>query len=483
MKRRFGAVLVLGLLVVATSLLAQAPDTVWTRTYGGPRGDAGRSVQQTSDSGYIVSGNTFSFGAGASDLYLLKTDVWGDTSWTLILGGEGHEHGASVRQTFDQGYIVAGYTQLPSGCHVYMVKASGNGDTTWTRTHGIGNIHSIQQTTDSGYIMVGASYDHLEDMLLMKTDVNGDVQWTKTYFGAGSDVGNWVEQTLDRGYIITGWTGSFGAGGYDVWLIKTDAGGDSIWSRTYGGTGYDYGFCVKQTADSGYIIAGFTTSFGAGGRDLYLIKTDPDGDTVWTRTYGQSYDDQGWGVEQTSDLGYVVVGHFGWFSPSRADLWLLKTSENGDTVWTRTYGGPGEDEIGYAVQQTVDQGYIVTGWTAAFGAGGADLWLLKLEPDVKIAEQESAEKVHLMRQIEPNPFTHRTRIQYRLPRSGNVNITVYNLLGEEVRPLVSGRQESGRHTIAWDGKDNFKARVPTGPYFLRFLAAGQSETRRLLLVR
>ena len=131
-------------------------------------------------------------------------------------------------------------------------------------------------------------------------------RWERNYGGTANDLGRSVHQTFDGGYIIAGWTYSFGAGGADVYLIKTDASGDTAWARTYGGPLFEDGYYVAQTADSGYIIVGSTTSYGAGSNDVYLIKTDASGDTVWTRTYGGSNVDQGNSVLQTSD-GYVIA--------------------------------------------------------------------------------------------------------------------------------------------------------------------------------
>jgi hypothetical protein len=169
---------------------------------------------------------------------------------------------------------------------------------------------SVTQTADNGYIIAGRTESFgagHADVYLVKTDANGDTVWTRTYGGTAYDLGHSVAQTADGGYIITGWTRSFGAGNYNVWLIKTDASGDTIWTRALGGTGYDYGHSVAQTANGGYVVAGHTNSFGVG-RDIWLIKTDPSGDTTWTHTYGGTDYDCGYSVAQTTDGGYVIVG-------------------------------------------------------------------------------------------------------------------------------------------------------------------------------
>jgi len=390
-KSLFLTVLLAALFVSAA--IADPGDTLWTRTYGGSADDQAYFVQQTSDGGYVITGETSSFGAVLYDVYLVKTDANGDTLWTRTYGGVLTEIARSVQQTSDGGYVIAGYTDSfgAGNLDFYLVKTDANGDTLWTRTYGGSAIdygYSVQQTMDGGYVFAGYTYSFGADcdFYLVKTDANGDTLWTRTYGGSAGDVGYSVRQTFDGGYILTGWTTS--SGDYDAYLIKTDANGDTLWTRTYGGSGTDFGWCVQQTTDGGYIFAGATTSFGAGAADFYLVKTDANGDTLWTRTYGGSAGDIGYSVQQTSDGGYVIAGYTDSFGAGSKDFYLVKTDGNGDTLWTRTYGGS-DWEYGHSVQQTSDGGYIVAGATYSFGAGGDDFWLLKIAgeapvPDVSI---------------------------------------------------------------------------------------------------
>jgi hypothetical protein len=189
---------------------------------------------------------------------------------------------------------------------------------------------SIVQTTDGGYIMCGKTNSFGSgyfDVYLIKTDINGIEQWTQTYGGASS-VGNSIEQTTDGGYIIVGKTTSFGNGSYDVYLIKTDGNGIEQWYKTYGGTSGEEGNSVKQTTDGGYIITGYTESFGNGMADVYLIKTDANGIEQWSQTFGGASSDGGQSVEQTADGGYIITGHKG------ADVYLIKTDVNGNATFT-----------------------------------------------------------------------------------------------------------------------------------------------------
>lgn len=319
-----------------------------------------------------MTGLTTSFGAGGDDVYLVKTNSSGDTLWTRTYGGSGLDYGYSVRQTADSGYIVAGRTwSFGAGDEdIYLVKTNSSGDTLWTRTYGgdaTDRCYSVQQMTDGGYILTGLTYSPSswwdDDMYLIKANSTGDPLWTRTYGWFGThEAGTSVQQTEDGGYIVAGWTDAFfDESDWDVYLIKTDSGGDIQWSHTYGGSGFDIAWSVQQTTDGGYVVAGYTESFGAGGGDVYLIKTDSTGDTLWTRTYGGNGNDCGFFAEQTTDGGYVVSARAG-------SSCLIKTDSTGDTLWSRTCGG----NEGYSVQQTKDGGYIIV-------AGGGDVLLTKLD--------------------------------------------------------------------------------------------------------
>jgi hypothetical protein len=182
-------------------------------------------------------------------------------------------------------------------------------------------------------------------------------------------------------------TSSFGAGGGDAWLVKVNQSGETLWTRTYGGVGSEYAFEAQETPDRGFILVGCTSSYGPNpGWNLYVVKTDSLGDTVWTRTYGRDLDDCAWSLELCDGGGYVVLGYTDYSNGTVGDMWLLRLDANGDTLWTRRFGGSG-CEIGYWISTAHDGGYVLTGWTSTNSSGSCDLFVVRTSPDVGMEER------------------------------------------------------------------------------------------------
>jgi hypothetical protein len=262
----------------------------WDKTFGGLDDDAGRSVQQTQDGGYIIVGETMSYRAFDYDVWLIKTDPSGNKEWDKIFGGTRFDFGHSVRQTSDGGYIIAGRTASygTGGLNVWLIKTDSGGNESWNKTFRRGSGYSVEQTSDGGYIIAGETYVvelGFSDVWLIKTDSSGNELWNETFGGSNDDAGSSVEQTSDGGYIVAAHTNSYGAGEGDVWLIKTDSSGNERWNETFGGSYRDGGNSVRQTSDGGYVIAGFTSPYGFALYDVWLIKVKEEeagGLPFWT---------------------------------------------------------------------------------------------------------------------------------------------------------------------------------------------------------
>jgi len=414
-------------------LFAQAPAIQWTKILGGDSSDAGNCVQQTGDGGYIIVGTTWSFGAGASDIWLIRTDSSGDTLWTQSFGNgvslpfTGRESGSSADTTSDGGYIIVGNWETRRGYfgNIVLIKTNSNGDSLWMRHFGAEGSHGVsaQQTANEGFIIAGHNW---YNAILIKTDANGDTLWTKTFVGSGILQGSKsVQQTSDGGYVLCGNT--YSSGNIDVILIKTDANGDTLWMKTFGGSNNDYGYSVQQTSDSGYVLCGYTNSYGSGDFDAWIIKTDA----------------------------------------------------NGDTLWTKTLGGSGAD-FGFSMQQTSDGGYVLCGYTNSFGAGDANVWLTKLAPDITAIDQQPTTIIsdYQSQQNYPNPFNPKTTIKFSLPQSSFVTLRIYNILGEEVATLVSERLNAGNYRYEWDAK-NFAS----GIYLYRLVTGDYAQFRKMILLK
>jgi len=456
-------------------------NTLWTRTYGESNTDYAWTVQQTTDGGYIIGAHSESFGAGSHDVYLIKCDLNGDLIWTKVYGGSSADGAYSIQQTVDGGYIISAHTSsFGAGQHdIYLLKTDDNGDTLWTKNYGGSNgdfLRSVQQTSDEGYVFVAETLSFgagSADVYLVKTDSSGNLMWTKTYGGRSSDYGYSVRQTKDGGYIIGGYTSSFGTGMSDVYLIRTDSSGDISWAKTYGGTSSDFGYSVRQTADEGYIIAGYTESFGTAG-DVYLLRTDSDGNLLWSQSYGGTGNDRGWSVQQTTDGGYVIAGYSESFGVGDKDVYLIKTDEFGSS-------GCNESTAGTVVGNTAT---IVNSTQTSIGSGGfinstativgdaetidsllcsnfpTDIDQSPNYPDTKVRE-------FTLFQNYPNPFNPSTRISYSLPNPGYASLRVYDILGREIQTLVNEFQKAGTYSVNFDA-----SKLPSGIYFYKLQVGG-----------
>ncbi len=344
--------------------------------FGGNDNDEGKSVQQTTDGGYIITGVTGCY--DNCDVWLIKTDSQGNEQWNQTFGGSESDKGESVQQTTDGGYIITGSTSSfgNGNSDVWLIKTDSQGNEVWNQTFGGSGGYSVQQTTDGGYIITGKTVSNYMglDIWLIKTDSQGNEVWNQTFGGDYGDSGNSVQQTEDGGYIITGY---IHFNGHHVFLIKTDSNGNEEWTHTFVRT-YDIGNSVQQTTDGGYIITGSTHSFGGNDNDIWLIKTDSQGQEEWDKTFGGSDYDIGYSVQQTTDGGYIITGLTGSFGNGNRDVWLIKTDSNGNEEWNQTFGGS-ERDMGYSVQQTEDNGYIITGYTNSFGNGSYDVLLIKTD--------------------------------------------------------------------------------------------------------
>ena len=382
-KSKLG-IFVLLLFILQNNLVVNAA-TTFQKTYGGTSDEYGYATEQLSDGGYIMCGRTISFGVGGFDNYLIRLNANGDTLWTKTYGNTGYDEAQSIKQTSDGGFIMVGQTAtVDYAGDVYLVKTDANGVLVWSTAFGSAAKsdfgYSVRQTSDGGYIIAGLTNSTgagLRDVLLLKTNSTGVLQWSKTYGGAADDEARSVEETTDGGFIISGFTQSYGSG-YQMYLIKTNSTGNVTWSKTFGGGGLELGYSVKQTSDGGYVLLGYSDSYGSGLVDVLLLKLTATGSISWSKTYGGTADDYGLCIHITSDGGYIISGRTSSYGAGGGDYYLIKTDVNGVHQWSKAYGGTAIDQAGN-VRQTADGGYILTGYTMSFGAGIREAYLVKTD--------------------------------------------------------------------------------------------------------
>ncbi|NQT34522.1 T9SS type A sorting domain-containing protein [bacterium] len=474
------------MLAIAGTTHAQ-PDSLWSRTYGGEYGDVCFSAVQTSDRGFALAGYTLSFDVEEISIWLVRTDENGDSLWSRIYGGDWLYLCNSIVQTSDGGFALAGGTVNPdlSENYPWLLRTDENGDSLWSRrldVGGYGSCSVVVQTMDGDLVLGGRCESNTSDSWLAIIADNGDTRWLRRYRGIPLSACNSLIQTEDGGFLLVGITHSLGQErSVDFGLLRTDKNGDSLWTRNYGGSSIDECYSIIQTADGGFALVGGTYSFGEGRRNIWLLCIDVNGDSLWSRTYGGRAFDNCSDILQTDDGGFALVGTTLSFGAGEADLWLVRTDDNGDSLWSRTFGGYAGDGTYSQLFQTDDGGFALTAVTNSFGAGSSDFWLVKTGPDpvsVPPAPLFFHPSSFILHPSFPNPFNSTTNIRFGLHRDGLVSLRIIDLTGNAIETLIDGRLPVGYHTISWNSLD-----YPAGVYICNMQAAGFSKAVKMVLVK
>ncbi|MFY9310364.1 MAG: T9SS type A sorting domain-containing protein [Bacteroidia bacterium] len=440
--------------------LNSSGDTVWTKNLDVGGMDLLYSVQQTEDTGFIFGGRTSGFGAGGQDMFLIKTDSDGNNQWTTAIGGTGDETINSIKQTLDGGFIIAGNTySFGAGLNdFYIVKTTSTGNIVWSKSiggTGNDNAYSITPTTDSGYVAVGFTTSAgagNKDILAVKLDKNGNNVWTKTYGGTGDDRANSVQQTIDGGFVISGVTNSYGAGNYDFNLVKISSTGNLSWERTFGGAGDEWAYSIQETTDNGFILAGYTTSFGEGDADYYVLKTNSTGDTIWTRTFGGTLTEYGTAIRQTPDNGFAVIGYGQSSAVGSFDFYFAKTDTNGNGICNQNSTNTLVNSPTSTVTTpslTVSSGGIKSSTTPTISNGTT---INSLCTNVGVQPLESN---NLALSFYPNPAQQSFTIQ--LPTQQTFTLSVTDITG---RTVYTNKNTTGNITVDASG-------FSSGVYFVK----------------
>ena len=467
-------------------LFAQ-PTIQWQKNFGGTGTDEAKSIQQTSDGGFIVVGNTYSVDTdvtgnhGLCDTWIVKMNGLGVPEWKKSFGGSGSDLSNAIQPTADGGYIFTGWSNSVDGDvtgnfgfeDVWVVKLDNIGNIQWQKSFGgTGNDQSyaIQQTTDSGYILAGISSSNdidvssnngCFDYWIVKLNNSGFIQWEKSYGGSGCEYVSSIQQTNDGGYIVGGWTGSNDGdvtenyGEYDYWIVKLDSSGIMQWQQSFGALHDDQAYSIQQTTDGGYIVAGvsFITADDDEG-NYWILKLDSFGVLQWQKTFGGTADDGAYSIQQTADGGYIVAGGSNstdgdvTTNSGSLDFWIVKVNSSGDLIWEKSFGGT-LDETPTSIQQTTDGGFIISGWsvsndgdlTDSYGLG--DYWVVKLNnPSAALKEINN-----YILKLYPNPVNDILNITESKKTIGKS----YAIYDNQGRLVLSGKINAENTTIELSG--------------------------------
>ncbi len=442
------------LILVAVCAAQPEPDTLWTRTCGGVVTEAGMCVCLASDGNYVVAGYTQSF--GADDIYLVKINAVGDTLWTRVIDLGNIEQANSVWPTADGGYVLAGSIQYMDGGNTRMllVKTNSDGDTAWTRTYGWSGTDrgsAVQQTPDDGFIMVGSTRSDAgdDDVYLVKTNLAGDTLWTRTYAVAQDNIALSVKGTADGGYVVAGYS-SLPPQVTPAFVLKIGATGTLQWRHEYGGL-FNMAVLAEQTGDGGYMVAGTGVTTGVPHLAPYLMKTDSAGNALWTQMHSVSPLDKWiYAAQRTSDGGYVLAGWIGNLDSAVYGMEIVRMDSLGELLWSRTYGS-GTGAVAASVVETVDHGYVAAG-DVLTASNGYDMYMVRTGPEgMVLVYPNGGETLAIGRPLELrwNGSVY----------GGNVSLEVNRSYPSAVwEPVVASSSNSGGYTWIVSGEESDHAR-------------------------
>lgn len=456
--------------IIINCLVSQSPVVKWGRTYGGEDYECGWDVLECSDNGFIALGSTNSFGNGGYDIYVIKTDSLGLAQWMKTYGGLNDDYGYGLCPAWDSGYIIVGSTSSSGNgmSDIIVIKIDRDGDSLWVRTYGdsLNEIgYSIIRVEHNSYVITGITSSTGSggtDMYTIKIDQSGNLIWSKTYGGLFDDQAYCIDATDDGGHIIVGQTFSFGNGGGDIYIIKTDSLGEIEWERLYGSVQNEIGFCGKQTRDGGYIVCG-GAYFTLLGYECCLLRYNNNGSLLWDNFQGSLSDDYAYSVQEIFQNNYVIAGNFSY------EMYVARTDTEGWNIWSLIYGGSGTD-CAFKVRQTADSGYIIVGITNSYGAGDYDLYLVRTETDSVGIINSPDKNLSCLKVLRcyPSVFVNELKILYS-PDGSNLNpvVKIYNIAGEmvkEIKPFLICRNYIFEYI--WDGNDQNGNPVPKGVYYI-----------------
>ena len=409
----------------------EIPEIQWQKSLGGSSVDRGNDIIQSSDGSYLVVGSVMSNNGdvsqnfGSSDVWITKLNASGELIWQKSFGGSGSDEGQAIAETSDGGFVVGAYTNSTDGdvsgsignLDFWVFKIDANGTLIWEKSFGgTANelLYDIKSTSDGGYLGIGYTLSSDgdvsenyggEDIWIIKLDASGNLVWEKNYGGTSWEIAYEIHEISDGNYVFAGLSASNNhdvsgnLGSTDYWIVKIDTSGSIIWQKTYGGFMNDGAQSIQQTSDMGFIAIGFSDSNDGdvqnnnGGTDYWILKLDEMGEIIWQKSYGTSFSERGNYIIQTPDGNYIAVGESELHADGEGlkDFWVLKLDENGNLLDQESFGGS-ENDLGKKVQQTADGGFVLVGETYSADGdvtghhGLIDYWVVKLDGNLGLEE-------------------------------------------------------------------------------------------------
>ncbi|KQC13365.1 MAG: hypothetical protein APR63_08870, partial [Desulfuromonas sp. SDB] len=410
-------------------------ERIWGREFNGDDNERGLNTVQTFDGGYAVFGWTKSFGCGLEDLWIIKTDDQGYFLWDKTYGtSDFNDYGMYGQQTRDSGFIITGYRGYWLNFNIWLLKTNSHGDTLWTKTFGgeLGSLNKglmVEQTPDNGFIIAGYtnynfSNTDRDDIYIIRTDEQGNLRWS-TIFGIcqqgeyDADHAFSIDQTADGGFVLTGTCHQTSIINQDIYVLKIDSMGCKQWEKIYGGLCWEEATSIQQCSDQGYIIAGTTQSFGHGLKDVYVIKTDSQGDSVWTRCYGGN-----------------------------------------------------KNELARCVIESTDGSYIVTGLTETFSQGPSSIYVIKIDQNATGVEDHYI-TYPVSTECQLISRSNIIQLFLNIPRGGAIDFNIFDLAGRNTGHCINGYYNQGAYQFKFN-------QIQPGIYFYRFIYGSYSQSGKIV---
>lgn len=438
------------ILVILTLLQSVSGQDSFIRHYGYGSGQ-GFSLLINTSGNFVIAGTKYQ-ASNHQQFCAYEINMLGDTVSLSYYGTDSLDQANQIIQTLDGGYFLAGSTNgmFSSYRNIYLVRTTSSGDTIWSRSiggQGEESADGVIQLNSGEFIICGRTkYNShgLFDFLLIKVDANGDTLWSRVIGGSENEEAKSIQHTSDGGLIIAGYTESYPVGSKNCFLVKTDMSGDTLWTRSYGGSANDYLHAVKQTSDGGYIMTGVTHSIGVSTENMYVIRANSIGDTLWTRSYGQ-VGRWSWGhdIIETADGGFAITGLIRTASPNGgSDLYFVKVDAMGFVEWEHEFkiepsNTSYTSSVGHSLLQTPDGGFAIAGrW---FNGGTYEVLLIKTQADgtVGIGEMPNASGFEVF----PNPFRDYSTLKFNNPTGEPFTMNLYSSSGQLVMTSANIRAD------------------------------------------